>query len=256
MDYSMQGARPMKKEKRDNRVLAVIAMNIFAVCNVGQGVLFKKIQAQGVHIFEFTIIRNSFNLFGALVLSLIYSIRPVRDFPKEYRGIMAVRATFGQITFILFMSCLALLPLAIQMVIFQTSPFWAAIIARIFLKEAMSNLEIVAMIISFGGVMTIAFANPDAAGGEDGENLTKIIGICMALAAAWLFAASNVINRYLKNMHFSMVLFYHALCGVILASSAILIEKLVTGNPFRVYTANQYKNMLFCCCFDFSMVNA
>ena len=62
-------------------------------------------------------------------------------------------------------------------------------------------------------------------------------GIIVAFTLAWAFAACNVINRKLKDLHFALILFYHALFGMTIAVLIIVLEKLITGNPFRIYTA-------------------
>jgi hypothetical protein len=95
------------------------------------------------------------------------------------------------------------------------------------------------MAVSFGGVLAITFSKPPAPEGaaEPEDSSTRYYGIALAFCVAWFFAGCNVINRYLKNLHFSMVLFFHALCGLVLASTFIVVEHFITGNPFRTYTA-------------------
>jgi hypothetical protein len=91
----MQSMKPKYKDKKDNRVLAIIAMNGFALSSVGMSIFFKGIQKEGVSVIEFTLFRNLFNFFGACILNCIWGIRPCRDFPKEYRWTMLGRATLG-----------------------------------------------------------------------------------------------------------------------------------------------------------------
>ena len=49
-----------------------------------------------------------------------------------------------------------LAPLSLIMVFMQTSPFWVSILAYCLLSEPIYRLEIVAMLICFGAVVTIA----------------------------------------------------------------------------------------------------
>jgi drug/metabolite transporter (DMT)-like permease len=259
LDYSLQSAKDDSGKKPDNRVLAVIAMNGFAMCSVGMSIFFKGIQKEGVSVIEFTLFRNLNNLAGACLLSCIYGINPCRDFPKEYRYTMFARASLGQACFACFTFCLALLPLSLQMILFQTSPFWAGILGFFINSEPIMRFEYIAMVICFCGVLAITFSKPEAPEGAvavvEESSSTRYYGIALAFAIAWLFAACNVINRYLKRLHFAMVLFYHALCGICLASIFILGEHFITGNPFRIYTASQYKTIALCCFFDFCAVN-
>lgn len=153
------------------------------------------------------------------------------------------------------------------MVIFQTNPFWAAILGYFVNKEPIMCIEYIAMVVCLAGVVFIAMSKEQSMGLNDTNDLvgnssevesgkSSILGIGMIFGVSWLFAACNVINRKLKGMHFAIVLFYHALCGIFITVIIIVLEKVITGNPFRIYTANQYLIMLLCCCFDFLCVNA
>ena len=64
-----------------------------------------------------------------------------------------------------------------------------------------------------------------------------IFGIFFAIAMAWVFAVCNVLNRKLKNLNFLLVLFAHGSVGLVMSIVYILAEKVITGNPFRFYTA-------------------
>lgn len=191
--------------------------------------------------------------------------RPIEDFPKSQRKTMLVRAVVGQASFGFFMLSLSMNPLIIQMVIWQTNPFWAAILGFFVNKEPVMCIEYIAMVICLVGVVLIAFSKnqymnsvtDDQSQLEQQESTAnQFLGISVIFGVSWLFAASNVINRKLKGLHFAIILFYHALCGISIAISIILLEKLMTGNPFRIYSAQQYGIMMLCCCFDFLNTNA
>jgi drug/metabolite transporter (DMT)-like permease len=124
------------------------------------------------------------------------------------------------------------------MILFHTSPFWAGILGFFINKERIEKFEYLAMAICFGGVLIITFGKPkDPESTTDAGDSTRYYGIAFAFFIAWLFAACNVINRYLKAIHPATVIFFHALCGLTLAITYMVIERLVTGNPFRTYTA-------------------
>lgn len=71
---------------------------------------------------------------------------------------MLARAVIGQGSFAFFMVSLSMNPLIIQMVIFQTSPFWAAILGYFINKEPIMRIEYIAMAICFAGVILIALS--------------------------------------------------------------------------------------------------
>ena len=71
---------------------------------------------------------------------------------------------------------------------------------------------------------------------NDDNDTGYYVGIGVIFAVSWLYSAVNVLSRKLKNMHFSMVLFYHACFGLAIMIVWILVEKFIFGNPFRYYT--------------------
>jgi hypothetical protein len=59
-----------------------------------------------------------------------------------------------------------------------------------------------------------------------------VLGITVALITSWLFAANNVIQRIVKEIDFSVVLFYHTLIGSTTAFIASAIYSYMMGTPF------------------------
>ena len=57
------------------------------------------------------------------------------------------------------MYAVPLVPLVVLNTIMNTAPFWASIIGWFFLNESIAPFEIVAMVLSFGGVVLITMAN-------------------------------------------------------------------------------------------------
>ena len=150
-----------KPAKPDNRPLAIFMMNAFAMCSVIVSIFFKQIQADNVSVVEFTFFRNAWNLGCCLIGCLICGVNPIREvigFNPKFRWILFARAIVGQTCFCMFMICLALLPLSLEMIFFQTSPFWVSILGICINGERVMPLEWVAMFLSFGGVVVIATA--------------------------------------------------------------------------------------------------
>jgi hypothetical protein len=46
---------------------------------------------------------------------------------------------------------------------------------------------------------------------------------------AWLYAACNVVSRKLKDFHFTLIAFYHAVVGLIIAVVFISGRLIITG---------------------------
>lgn len=47
------------------------------------------------------------------------------------------------------------MPMGIYQIIYNTAPFWASLLAFIFMKEKMKSVEIVAMVASFTLIMLL-----------------------------------------------------------------------------------------------------
>jgi drug/metabolite transporter (DMT)-like permease len=121
------------------------------------------------------------------------------------------------------------------MVVFQTQPFWASILAVIFLAESIIWFEYAGMVISFGGVMFIAFYKQ---GGEieDPDNTDKILlGVALSFAMAWAQSFIGLFNRMMVDVDWFVVMFWHSTIGLMSPLLVISIEAAIKGE-FRLFT--------------------
>lgn len=102
-------------------------------------------------------------------------------------------------------------------------------------KEKVEKFEYAAMVIGFLGVVGITLSKPDTSSTTYSES-TRMTGIVLAFICSWVYSATCVFNRRLKDVNFAVVLFYHSIFGMCAATIIILGEKIITGNPFRIYT--------------------
>ena len=123
----------------------------------------------------------------------------------------------------------------LELVIVQTSPFWTSILALLINKEKVEKFEYAGMLIGFLGVVGITLSKPSSEGSTYSES-TRLTGIIIAFTLSWVYSATCVFNRRLKDVHFAVVLFYHCIFGMSAAALIIVAEKVITGNPFRIYT--------------------
>ena len=132
-------------------------MNIYAlmtVCFVESNK--KAVNEQKVHALDVIFIVNLVNLvFTAFVVAL-----SDRSFaiPEGSKVIFFSRALLGWLLIVVYIVGNTLVPFTVQQTLANTTPFWASIFAYFLIKESISKLEIVAMVISFGAVVMITFA--------------------------------------------------------------------------------------------------
>ena len=131
-------------------------MNIAALSNTGLTATYRIIAEQGFHPADFNLIRNFWSLFLSLIWCYFIGVNPLNSLPKDKRGYMVLRCLSGQGNFVLLNMAAPLAPISLIMVMWQTSPFWISIVAFCMLSEPIIPLEVVAMMICFGAVITIA----------------------------------------------------------------------------------------------------
>lgn len=108
------------------------------------------------------------------------------------------------------------------------------------------------MLVCFLSVVGIALSKSDDATLNTYDPETRSTGIIICCVLAWVFAATCVFNRRLKDVNFAVVLFYHSIFGFTASALYIITEKLITGIPFRIYTGRQYGYLFLSCIFDWS----
>lgn len=174
----------------------------------------------------------------------------------------------GQVAFFLFNLCLNLIPLTFQMIIFQTGSFWTSILAFIFFKEMLLPVEIGAMIVCFGAMITMTLTSAKYSASQDdgtddvaGYSKTQMaIGYPLIFIVSWIYASNCVLNRALKDVHHAILMFWHGVLGIVLAVSGVLIEAIFVQNPeggLRIfhYSGAVYALMLGATLFDSGAVN-
>ena len=109
-------------------------------------------------------------------------------------------------------------------------------------REPIYKVEICAILVCFCGVITIALHGSKNASDdieEEGEEKSSneiIFGYCIIFVCSWIFASNCVLNRALKTVHHSIVMFWHGMCGMILASLGVAIEASVKREePVRFF---------------------
>ena len=85
----------------------------------------------------------------------------------------------------------------------MTAPIWAAILGCIWIGEMVSNLEIIALVLSFSAIICIALSEYKEEEEETRSNQVDestiigsyLLGSALILGAAWSYATINVITR-------------------------------------------------------------
>lgn len=87
---------------------------------------------------------------------------------------------------------------------------------------------------------------------DDLESNENLLGLGLALTAAFVMSFCAVTSRLLKDVPTPVVIFYHTIGGIVMTSTYMMIDAWVSGNGTRLteYTGYQYGVVLGASIFD------
>ena len=166
---------------------------------------------------------------------------------------MALRTLAPIIGFICQMTSLKYISVGTFTVIFSTNPFITTIFASIIHGTKISRIEIMAMVISFIGVIVVVSDKSNEETQSSGATTlyATLTGLALAFAPTLAFCANGLLAYSLRPLHFTVQLFYLALASVLFASFCGLGQLLVQGRTlFLQLNLNQFQLLLGLGCSD------
>lgn len=160
------------------------------------------------------------------------------DIPEGKFKFVCLLTFFGLCNFFLFSWNLRLLPLMVMSLIGNLAPFWASILGHFINKENMLGVEIVAMAFCFLCIVGITLGKDSDSGPEaiTGNVYNHMgIGIVLAFCVSWFRASQCVTNRIIKDVHFSLIMFWYNAWGAIFPFIGLMISKFFAAGPFTFY---------------------
>ena len=73
---------------------------------------------------------------------------------------------------------------------------------------------------------------------------------------SWFYAACNVVNRKLKDVHFAIIGFYHPVTGITISFCCLAVSYLFTGVFLEVHSLQTYGYLFLACMFNFVELNS
>ena len=218
-DLSTKIKAPRKKQLAFlGIILAIIAAFIFSV-----SALMVKL-AESVPSIEVTFMRLTLQMVFSLPAMIFFNDKFI--YPWKQSRFLLLRGISGTTAMTLMIYAVKHMPLADARVIFYTSPVLTAILGRIFLKESVSKFDVLAMILSIGGVLLIG--RPKFLFGSVGENSgSKQVWVptLFAVVAAFSAATSTVLTRKMsQEVGPRVVVFYFAVVGSVISFAGSLIS--------------------------------
>ena len=199
-------------------ILAMISSLLFSV-----GSLMVKL-ATSVPSLEVVFIRMIFQLVFSLPAMIF--LRDKFIHPWKRTGFLLLRGVTGVTSMSLTVYSVKHMPLADARVIFYTYPVYTALLGRVFLKESVTKFDMIATVLSIGGVMFIA--KPTFLFGSQNESSgTKQVWFpaTMAILGAILAACSAVLTRKIsQEVGPRVAVFYFAVVGSVVSLCSSLIS--------------------------------
>ncbi len=170
----------MNENIRKASILMLISAFSFAVMQMAV-----KYSAKTVPVVELVVMRNLFLIFSATI-SLKKAGKPIvrykRNIPKLF-----LRGFFGMLGVLFYFIATKYLPTAEAAILQKSSPFFVMIFAAIILKEKISKIDIISLVIAFAGVAIITKPTGDF-------NIYSIIAFLSALFAAMAYVIIGMLK--------------------------------------------------------------
>ena len=230
---------------------AVIFVNIYSL------VLFSYLActkhattSEGINTLDLCLVRAFVLLIGAFMMTLITK-QSVYVERHDRCNVLAFTLT-GTLGIFFLLYGVAMVPLLVQSTLLNTAPFWASLLGCIVLSERLANVEIMALLFSFVGVILVAFPSKvDETATEEAEEESSstgsyLIGCFFIIVAAWVEAVLTLIARRMQKLSFSVMLFWYGCTAVPINIIIILGESLLSQASIRFwdYDASQFGWMI------------
>ena len=198
--------------------LAIIASLFFSVAS-----LLAKL-AESVPSLEVTFMRLTLQLVFSLPAMIFYKDEFI--YPWKQTKYLLLRGVTGTTAMNLMVYAVKHMPLADARVIFYTSPVLTAILGRIFLRESVSKFDLIAMLLSIGGVVligrpTFLFGSLGKTSGSEQVWVPTLIALG---AAVFTSLALIVVRKISQEVGTRVVVFYFSLVGSIVSFAGSMIS--------------------------------
>ena len=176
-----------------------------------------KFLSENHSIFEISFYRSAIAILP--ILFLLSEAGNLKLLKVKNPGLLALRTIIGNIGMILTFGAVSYLPMADATLLFLSAALITPILAFIFLSEKMGWRRWAAVIFGFIGVAIVLQPTGN----------THIIGVVLALGAAFTHSSIQVLLRALKDENYITVIFYFTLGGIIMTA------------PFMPFTATEFE---------------
>jgi len=120
-----------------------------------------------VHPFDMNVIFYMVYFLTMIPTLYVHKKHPIKDFHKEFRCMITLRNFFNPPSILLDIYAAIYLPIFILITLFNTSPFWASIMAFFVNKEKIACREVICIFGCIGGLVILSLANIGSEGNQE-----------------------------------------------------------------------------------------
>jgi drug/metabolite transporter (DMT)-like permease len=197
--------------------LAVLSSFVFSIMNA-------LVKAVSLNIpYSETVFFRS--LIGTIIIFIIMKHKKV-DFSKKGIPMLAVRGIFGALYLLAYFYTIAKIPLADASILAHLSPFFAVLLAGVFLKEKVPRTLIYVLpAVLLGALMLI---KPQE---FSSYSMFAFIGVISAFFAAC--AATSI--RFLSKRHHAYEIVFYFLATATVVSIPLMWNEFVIPSPLEIF---------------------
>lgn len=211
---------PVKTEKRWFGIfLAAVSPLMYELSSMT--IKYTFIQNKGIPLLFESVLLNNVSSFVITSSSLLVDrVNPLVGERKQFLWLLL--AAFMKISGnILFCMALTYIDLGTQMTVYAIYPFFAMILALIFLRERMTAFEIFLAVVSVIGVVFVVKTS-----NSHHHNSQVVLGVSLVcLAGLFVSAYMVLIRKNADKIDFRLPIFHASIIGIILNSLILVISK-------------------------------
>ncbi|XP_025018123.1 solute carrier family 35 member G1-like isoform X1 [Tetranychus urticae] len=210
--------KPVKKKGRINRMRKVPCLGIFFAILYAffMSTAVTAVKLIKIHPVEVLALRSAVQaiFFGAVSL---YNKRSFLGAPQEKWSLLG-RAISGAVNQGCWYTSVRLISLTDSSAVYYSAPVFVALLAYIFLKEPFGFFEVISIVVTIAGVITISKPSFIPIFGNQTESLKgeHMEGLLYALGGALTFACSNIFLRKLQKTSTEITSFWFSMACIIL----------------------------------------
>lgn len=164
------------------------------------------------------------------VMLKIYGVNPVEQIMEVsayVRKMVLTKMVLAPLVQTLFVVVFTFVPMSLGTIIFNTSPFFVAVLGYFVNREKMTVLDFWGIIFSFTGVFMLVYFQDESGDANEYQNI--IIGVALCFVYVMGVSCDVVITRNINKIHFAVVVFWISALLTIFYASWLVYDYSIGG---------------------------